>query len=37
MKEAIISLLDKADDRKLKLVYEYLKALLGESGVHSNG
>lgn len=30
MKEAIISLLGKADDRKLKLVYAYLKALLGE-------
>lgn len=30
MKEKIIKLLDKADDRKLKLVYAYLKALLGE-------
>lgn len=29
MKEKIIKLLDKADERKLKLVYTYLKALLG--------
>lgn len=36
MREKIIKLLDKADERKLKLVYAYLKALIGESEVHSN-
>lgn len=37
MREAIIKLLDKADDRKLKLVYAFLVALTGESGVHNHG
>lgn len=29
MKNAIIELLDRADERKLRLVYVYLRALLG--------
>lgn len=29
MKEAIIKMLDKADERKIRLVYFYLKALIG--------
>lgn len=29
MKEAIIKMLDKADERKIRLVYFYLKALMG--------
>ncbi len=37
MKGAIIKLLDRADERKLMLVYAYLKALVGESEVHNNG
>lgn len=29
MKETIIKLLDKADSRKLRLVYFYVKAIMG--------
>lgn len=29
MKEQIIEMLDKADDRKIKLIYLYIKAVLG--------
>lgn len=29
MKNTIIEMLDKADERKIRLVYFYLKALLG--------
>lgn len=35
-KEKIITLLNKADDRKLKLIYCYVKAILGKDKGESN-
>ena len=35
-KKLIIELLEKADDRKLKLIYCYIKALLGCDDRESN-
>ena len=33
MKEKIIEMLEMADDRKLKLIYCYVKAILGKARV----
>lgn len=36
MKEAIIKMLEKADERKLRLIYIHIRALMGLTGGGNN-